>query len=148
VALKSTKSGRVRFVPLAPPTRAAFRKQRAQQATDKLRAGEGYHLDATQPIFTDEVGQRLSPKAATNAFARFAKKGRLSTTSLHRTRHTALTELVHQGVDLRTVAAIAGHSNASVTLSIYSHVVEGSERAAVDMLEGRLERAIRGGTES
>jgi integrase len=87
----------------------------------------------------------LTPKAATNAFARLAKKAGISTTSLHSTRHTTATNLVRPGVDVRTVSAILGHSNASVTLGIYSHVVEGAERAAVELLEDRLEGALKGG---
>jgi len=147
VALKSTKTDRVRSVPISASTAAAFRKQRAQQAADKLLAGEGYRVDLTLPIFTDELGMRLSPKAATNAFARLARKAGLSTTSLHSTRHTTATTLVRAGIDLRTVSSIMGHSNASVTLGIYSHVVAGAERAAVDVLEGRLERAMRSGVD-
>jgi integrase len=148
VALKSTKTDRVRIVPISVSTRAIFRKQRAQQAADKLLAGEAYRVDPTQPIFTDEIGERVSPKAATNAFARLAKKAGLTTTSLHSTRHTTATTLVRAGVDLRTVSSIMGHSNASVTLGIYSHVVEGAERAAVDVLEGRLEAAMGSGSEA
>jgi integrase len=142
IVLKSTKTDRIRNLPITASTSAAFRKQRAQQAADKLRAGEAYYNDPTRPIFTDELGKRLSPKAATNAFARLAKKAGISTTSLHSTRHTTATALVRAGVDLRTVSSIMGHSNASVTLAIYSHVVEGAERAAVALLESRLKRAI------
>jgi integrase len=142
IALKTTKTDRVRTVPISASTVAAFRKQHAQQAADKLLIGEAYRVDLTLPIFTDELGGRLSPKAAPNAFARLAKKAGSSTTSLHSTRHTAATTLVRAGIDLRTVSSILGHSNASVTLGIYSHVVEGAERAAVDVLEVRLEPAM------
>ena len=148
VALKSTKTDRVRVVPITASTNVAFRKQRAQQAADKLLAGPGYALDLTQPIFTDELGGRVSPKAATNAFARLAKKAGLSTTSLHSTRHTTATMLVRAGVDLRTVSSILGHSNTSVTLGIYSHVVEGAERAAVSVLEEHMEVAMGSGIDN
>lgn len=147
IAIKSTKTDRIRSVPITASTCAAFRKQRAQQAADKLRAGEAYEDDPTRPVFTDEMGNRLSPKAATNAFARLATKASISTTSLHSTRHTTATMLVRAGVDLRTVSSIMGHSNASVTLGIYSHLVEGAERVAVDALEGPMQRAIGDGIE-
>lgn len=142
VSLKVTKTDRIRIVPITASTCSAFRKQRAQQAADKLWAGEGYMDDPSRPIFTDELGRRLSPKSATNAFARLAKKAGIATTSLHSTRHTTATTLVRAGIDLRTVSSIMGHSNASVTLGIYSHLVDGAERAAVAVLEGRMESAI------
>jgi integrase len=130
VALKSTKTDRTRIVPIAESTRLAFRRQQAQQNTDRLSVGDAYQQDPSRPIFTDELGARVTPKAATNAFARLAKKAGISTTSLHSTRHTAATNLVRAGVDVRTVSSILGHSNASVTLGIY--------------LEDRLEGALKG----
>ena len=138
VALKSTKSDRVRVIPLSTPAREAFRKQHVLQSQDRLRAGSAYRTDPREPIFTDKLGKQLTPKSATNAFARLAGKARVSTTSLHATRHTAATNLIAGGVDVRTTANILGHATPSITLSLYSHVVEGAEKAAVDVLAGRL----------
>jgi hypothetical protein len=56
------------------------------------------------------------------------------------TRHTAATHLIAGGIDVTTTAAILGHSTPTVTLSIYSHVVEGNESAAMDVLGDRLEQ--------
>ena len=146
-ARRVCKSDRIRTVPIEHSTRAAFRRQRAQQAADKLRAGSAYEDDPTHPLFTDELGRRLTPKAATNAFARLAKKAGLSTTSLHSTRHTVATDLIREGVDIQTVSSILGHSNASVTLSIYSHVVEGAQRAGIVALERSRQRTMGDGSE-
>ena len=41
---------------------------------------------------------------------------------------------------MTTTAAILGHSTPTVTLSIYSHIVEGNESAAMDVLGDRLEQ--------
>jgi len=73
-------------------------------------------------------------------FARVAAKAGIGTTSLHSTRHTAATQMIAGGVDIRTAASILGHSTPNVTLALYAHVVEGAERAAMDLLEGRLEK--------
>ena len=99
-----------------------------------------YQADPRRPVFTDEIGVQLSPKAATNAFARLAGKAGIGTTALHSTRHTAATHLIAGGIDVTTTAAILGHSTPTVTLSIYSHVVEGNESAAMDVLGDRLEQ--------
>ena len=61
---------------------------------------------------------------------------------MHALRHTAATLLIGSGVDVRTAAAVLGHANASVTLGVYSHVVAGAERSAIDILASRLERAL------
>ncbi len=138
-AIKSTKSGRVRRIPLTTSAIEAFRRQKALQNEDRLANGEIYQADPRRPVFTDEMGGQLSPKAATNAFARIAAKAGIGTTSLHSTRHTAATHLIAGGIDVTTTAAILGHSTPTVTLSIYSHVVEGNESAAMDVLGDRLE---------
>ena len=140
VEMKSTKTGRVRIVPLTLAARETFRRLHLQQSEDRLRAGELFQMDSRRPIFTDEFGKQISPKAATNGFARIAIKAGIGTTSLHSTRHTAATQLIAGGVDIRTTASILGHTTPNVTLSLYAHVVEGAERAAMDLLEGRLEK--------
>jgi integrase len=109
------------------------------QFADRLRAGDRYKVDPQGPVFTDELGDGLTPKAATNAFARLAKAAKVSTTSLHAARHTAATELIAAGTDIRTTASILGHSTANVTLSTYAHVVEGATRKAMDALAERLD---------
>ena len=139
-AIKSTKTGRVRMVPLPIAAREVLRRLRVQQNEDRLRAGEIYEVDDRRPLFTDEIGHQLTPKAATNAFARIAKKAGIGTTSLHSTRHTAATQLIAAGIDITTTAAILGHTTPNVTLALYSHVVEGAERSAMDVLADRLEK--------
>jgi len=89
VERKGTKSGRERTVPLSEAAMAAFRAQAALQAADRAKHGSAYVLDDDASVFTDELGERVTPKAATNAFGRLALTAKLSSTSLHRLRHTA-----------------------------------------------------------
>jgi len=120
---------------------AALKSQRAMQAADRLAIGAHFVVDASAPVFTNEQGERLTPKAATNAFARLAKLSKLSTTSLHALRHTAASFIIGSGIDARTAATILGHANPSVTLNVYAHALQGSEAAAIDILAERLDRA-------
>jgi integrase len=115
----------------------ALRKQKALQEVDRSRAGESYRDDGA--VFTDEIGARLTPKAATNAYARLALKAGISTTRLHDLRHTAATRMLSSGIDPTTVAAILGHSSPTVTLQIYSHLVPGVQRNALDKLGAEIE---------
>ena len=141
VSLKSTKSGRVRVIPLTKSAMASLRHQRVLQAQDRLRAGSAY--GASDAVFTNEVGERLTPKAATNGFARLAKRAGLSVTSLHSTRHTAGTLMIASGVGVVETAKVLGHTDGTTTLRIYAHAVEGGDRIAVDVLEQRLALARR-----
>jgi integrase len=105
-------------------------------------AKTAYTIDSACPVFTDELGRRLSPKAATNAFARIAKKAGVRTTSLHSTRHTAATTAIRSGADIVTVSRMLNHSNPSVTLNIYGHLVPGAEDSTNDMLSDWLDGAL------
>ena len=144
VFLKGTKTDRARVVPLSSTMVAALKAQRSLQAADRLALGPAYSVDPSDPIFTNELGERLSPKAATNAFARLATVAKVSTTSLHALRHTAASFIIGSGIDARTAATIRGHANPSVTLNVYSHALQGSEAAAIDIFGERLDRAAAG----
>jgi integrase len=142
VVLKGTKSGKSRTLPLSRHAIDALRHQRAVQAADRLKAGGIYGEDAA--VFADELGQRVTPKAATAAFARMAEKAKISTTRLHDLRHTAATTLLVNGVDVRTTAGVLGHSTPGVTLSTYAHLVADAQRSAVDSLGDSIERLSNG----
>ena len=58
----------------------------------------------------------------------------------HDLRHTAATLLLAQGVDPRTIMETLGHSQISLTLNTYAHVVPALQRKAAakmdDILDG------------
>jgi len=116
----------------------ALRRQRAIQAQDKLLAAGAYADHGA--VFGDETGDRITPMAATKAFGRIARAGGISTTRLHDMRHTAASHLLASNVDVLTTAGVLGHSNATVTLTTYAHLVGDTQRRAVDVLGARLEQ--------
>ena len=48
--------------------------------------------------------------------------------SVHSLRHTNASLLIAQGVDVRTVASLLGHAQASTTLDIYAHAFDKNKR--------------------
>jgi len=53
---------------------------------------------------------------------------------LHDLRHFTATQLIGAGVDVRTVAGRLGHSDPSLTLRVYSHLIEERDRAAASIM--------------
>ena len=45
-----------------------------------------------------------------------------------------------------TVSRRLGHANASITLNVYGHLIEGADAAAAKAIEGMLERRANGDT--
>ena len=132
VSLKGTKTDRTRTIPLSRPALEALGRQRAMQAADRLRAG-GLYRDAGF-IFADELGNCISPMAATNTYARIAVRAKLPSTRLHDLRHTAATTMLLAGIDVATTAGVLGHSTPTTTLSVYAHILGESKRRATDRL--------------
>ena len=53
---------------------------------------------------------------------------------VHSLRHTNASLLIAQGVDVRTVASLLGHAQASTTLDIYAHAFDKNKRKAQEKL--------------
>jgi integrase len=58
----------------------------------------------------------------------------------HDLRHTAATLLLAQGVDPRTIMETLGHSQISLTLNTYSHVLPALQEEAAAKLDAILTR--------
>lgn len=137
--VKSTKTDRVRLVPLSRPAVEALRRVRSMQAAERLAAGPSY-VDGGY-VFAGPLGEPHAPHAASDAFRFYARRCRISTAKLHSLRHTAATLMIAAGKDIRTVAGILGHSTPSTTLNVYGHLVPGYAASAVDALADELEQA-------
>jgi len=135
---KGTKTGSVRVVPLNEPAVAALRSHRAAQNKKRLRKGEEYQV--RDLVFADSFGRPWNPSSISNAFDRLAREAKLSTTRLHDVRHSAATWLLQGGIDVRTVAAVLGHSTPVTTLNTYAHVMPGAEAKAVEAIAERLQK--------
>lgn len=55
--------------------------------------------------------------------------------SLHTLRHTFATRLFKNGVDIKVISELLGHSDVSITYNIYTHVIQEQKKKAVDVLD-------------
>lgn len=56
----------------------------------------------------------------------------------HELRHTQATQLLANGVDVKTVQTRLGHANASITLGWYAHAIPEKDHEAADLLGNLL----------
>ena len=56
----------------------------------------------------------------------------------HELRHTCASLLLSQGVDLKVVQTLLGHSDFYITANTYQHVMERLERTAADRMDDLL----------
>jgi integrase len=90
-------------------------------------------------IFCSKFGTPLDGPNVTHQFQRLLAAKDLPRIRIHDLRHACISLLIAQGVDIPTVAAIAGHSKSSMTLDVYSHAVPENSKIALDKLDALLQ---------
>lgn len=104
------------------------------QAQEELRLyARAVSRNGDQPLFASKWGKAMSPNSLVQVFGRFYRQAGLSNASSHSGRRSFLTGLAHKGVNVRVLAALAGHKNISTTQR-YIEVGEHQLRAAVEMV--------------
>jgi len=89
-------------------------------------------------LFTTWDGKPMNPDTVTDWFAKFIKRNNLPHVTFHGLRHTNVSLLIADGVDVRTIASRVGHANPTTTLNLYSHMLRKSDQIAADSLEKRI----------
>ena len=113
---------------------SALKAHRTRQLEERLAAGGAWEDSGL--IFTTPFGLAMDPRGATREYQALLKAATLPSVRFHDLRHTAATLLLAQGVDPRTIMETLGHSQISLTLNTYSHVLPAlQEQAALRMDE-------------
>jgi len=117
---------------------AALKAHRTRQLEDRLAAGGVWNESGF--VFTSPIGTALEPRNVTREFHALLAGAELPAVRFHDLRHTAATLLLAQGVDPRTIMETLGHSQISLTLNTYSHVLPALQADAAAKLDAILTR--------
>lgn len=94
-------------------------------------------------VFTGWDGLPLFPDSITTWIIRFAKRHNLKYFTPHSLRHTYVSLLISAGTPVKIISEMVGHSNASTTLNIYSHLLKDDKKMASDMIGERMSQIKR-----
>jgi integrase len=138
-----TKSGKPRVVDLDAGTVTmwrAYRKARGSMALQLVRD------DAL--VFGDIEGGHRNPEHTSRQFVRDVErcraalgKDKLPVIRLHDLRHTHATLLLTAREPVHVVSQRLGHASAVVTMTVYAHVLPGSQREAAGLFARLIEEA-------
>ncbi len=138
VAPKSN-AGR-RMVPLLDRTVTALRAHRLRQLTERVAAGSAWIGNDWDLVFVSEVGTPLDASNVVHVYQRELARASLPRQRFHDARHSVATFWLAAGVPARVVADMLGHSQVSLTLNVYTHVLPTLRRDAADRLDALLAR--------
>jgi integrase len=131
---KSSRSRRTIALPTVAVT--ALRAHRVLQLEARLAAGGRWRDQGF--VFASGIGTPLDPRNVTREFKSLLVAAGLPNIRLHDLRHSCATLLLAQGVNPRVVMETLGHSQVSLTLNTYSHVLPALQRDAAAKIDAAL----------
>jgi len=111
----------------------ALKKQRAYQSEQRQKAGEKW--EDHNLVFTNAHGKYIPPKLLWKKYKALLAEAQLPNIRFHDLRHSAATLMLTMGVHPKVVQELLGHSQISMTLDIYSHVLPSMHRDAMSKLD-------------
>ena len=89
-------------------------------------------------VFTNLTGGPMDPETATKSFQRVLRRVGLPHQRFHDLRHACASLLLAQGLDLKVIQEILGHSTITITADLYAHVMMGAKRQAAAQMDAML----------
>ncbi len=130
------KSGRTRTLAVPASVVEALRGHRVRQLQERLVAGSRWVESGL--VFATREGKPLGERNVRRDYKKLLQKAGLPSRRFHDLRHAAASLLLAQGVHPRVVMEILGHSQISLTMNTYSHVVPELQRDAAEKLDALL----------
>jgi len=141
--LKKTPQGRAfgkaksarsrRLIALPAMATDVLRRHRTRQLEERRQLGEAW--ENHDLVFCNEGGGRLSlgtfdRRKPRGWFTTLLNRAAITPVRFHDLRHTAATLLLAQGVNVKVVSEMLGHSSVAITLTLYGHVLPHMQRDA------------------
>jgi integrase len=129
-----TKTHQERRVSIDPFTLAVLRQHRSRAESWASEAQVAFAPDGYLLTLDPTGGTPLTPDTLTQAFRRLCERVGVEGLTLHTLRHFSASVLVASGRDVRTIAGRLGHADASTTLRVYAHMIQGRDRDAAEFI--------------
>ncbi len=132
---RSIYSGKV----TAPKTNAGRRTIRLSQMA--IRALQNHAKERiSEWVFSTSKGTPMSTHNIHNRSWKplLKRAGLPRSTRMHDLRHSCITLLLSQGVPVKVVSEMAGHSDVSITLSVYQHLLPDMQSMSAEAIDDTL----------
>jgi len=134
VELKTERSRRTISLPTVSVDK--LRHHRVQQLEERLTAGSAWQENDL--VFSTTIGTPIDARNLNRWFHEHRERAGIRQIRFHDLRHTCATLLLVQGIHPRVVMEILGHSQISLTLGTYSHVIPALQAEAAEKMDELL----------
>jgi integrase len=134
---KSPKSRRT--IPLPAACVASLTAHRERQERERVIAGSRWN--DTGHVFTSTIGTPIDDRKILKEFNALVSAASLPKQRFHDLRHACISLLGAQGVPLKVISEIVGHSDIRLTQNAYQHVYQESMREAASKMDEILVHA-------
>ncbi len=131
---KTRKSRRT--IPLPQTVQIALAQHQVRQLQEREAAGAEWHDWGL--VFTTPLGMPLDGVSVTKSFQKRLRELGLPHQRFHDLRHACASFLLAQGLSPRVVMETLGHSQISLTMDTYAHVMPSLQREAADRMDDLL----------
>jgi len=138
-----TAAGERRQVAIGASSRHALLAARNVQTQEREEFGDAYADHGL--VFAWPDGSPYSPDYVTARFVALVKASGERPVRLHDLRHGAASLMLAAGVPMAVVSKRLGHSQISLTINLYSHLLPETDRAAAEATEALIPRQERSG---
>lgn len=136
--------GSRRTIEIPPVTVEALRKHRERQ--DELRRFIGTAWQDQRLVFTTRRGTPADTSNILHRFQKILNHAGLPKMRFYDLRHTHASLLIAEGVHPKKIAERLGHASIKLTMDLYGHLFEGSDRESADRMQkifGRQNREAK-----
>ena len=115
-------SSSYRSLPLVAPVKELLleKKQSIQEYRKLFR--RSYYREDSDYVCVNEIGELIKPRTLSDNFKRIIRQNKIRNLRLYDCRHTAASLMLKNGVNMKQIQMILGHSDYATTANIYSHL--------------------------
>ena len=125
-----------RTLALIPEVEQHLKELQAKQVDDKAFYGDTY-ID-TDYVLRWDNGDPFLPDYISNQFSKLLENNSMPHIRFHTLRHSFASALLVEGVSMKAVQELLGHSDFSTTANIYSHVTDEAKTQALNKISNTL----------
>jgi len=131
---KTKKSRRTLTLPASVVD--SLRAHRTRQIEQRLQAGPSWQDLGL--VFATRIGTAIEPRNLLRNYEQILARAEVRRVRFHDLRHSAASMLLSEGVELRLIQEILGHSSISVTADLYAHIAPKMMRQAAATMQSIL----------